>query len=80
MMAATGAKNGPSCPSTSVATTHAAPAATPTWSTERHDSRSRSSRVRMDTRERSAAPSMSGAARSLRGTGVAVAQARHRRP
>jgi hypothetical protein len=67
MIAATGAKNGAWCPSTSVATSQAAPAATPTCSTDRHDIRSRSSRVRMDTRERSAASSISGAARSLSG-------------
>ena len=66
-IAETGAKNGASCPSTSVAITQAAPAATPACSTERHDSRNRSSRVRIETRERSAASSISGAARSLSG-------------
>ena len=60
-----------------MATIHAAPAATPTWSTDRHDRRSRSSRVRMETRERSAASSISGAARSLKGAGFAVTQTRH---
>ena len=67
MIAETGAKNGASCPKTSVATSQAAPAATPACSTERHDSRNRSSRVRMETRERSAASSISGPARSLNG-------------
>ena len=67
MIAATGAKNAPWWPRTSVAKNHAAPAATPTWSTDRHDRRRRSSRVRMETRERSAASSISGAARSLKG-------------
>ena len=69
MIAATGAKNGCSWPNTSVAMTHASPAATPACRIERQDSRSRSSRVRMDTRERSAASSISGAARSPSGRG-----------
>ena len=67
MIADTGAKNGCSCPNTSVAITHATPAATPAWSTERQATRSRSKRVCIETRERSAASSISGAARSLRG-------------
>ena len=64
MIAATGAKNGCVWPNTSVATTQASPAATPACRIERHESRRRSSLVRIDTRERSAASSISGAARS----------------
>ena len=64
MIAATGAKNGCSCPSSSVAMIQAAPAATPACRTERQASRRRSTRVRHDTRERSAASSISGVALS----------------
>src|SRR4051812_6719743 len=67
MIADTGAKNGRGCPNTSVAITHARPAATPAWTIERHDTRSRSSRVRIETRDRSAASSISGPARSPNG-------------
>jgi hypothetical protein len=65
MIADTGAKNGRSCPSTSVAMIHAAAAATDTCRTARHETLSRSRRVRIETRDRSAASSISGAARSL---------------
>ena len=57
-IADTGAKNGCSCPNTSVAITHATPAATPAWSTERQATRSRSKRACIETRERSAASSI----------------------
>ncbi len=64
MIADTGAKNGVWWPSTSVAMSQDTPAATAAWKIERHASRRRSSRVRIETRERSAASSISGAARS----------------
>ena len=64
MIADTGAKNGVGWPSTSVAISHASAADTDAWKIERHASRSRSTRVRHETRERSAASSISGAARS----------------
>src|SRR4051794_34225157 len=64
MIAATGAKNGRGCPTTFVAIRYATAAASPAWTTERHATRTRCSRVRTETRPRSVASSMYGAARS----------------
>ena len=64
MIAETGAKNGWLCPATSVAIRYAAVAATDACTIERQATRRRSKRVRIDVRDRSAAPSISAPPRS----------------
>ena len=76
-IADTAAKNGCWWPSTSVAISHASAADIAAWKIERQASRSRSRRVRIEVRERSAASSISGAARSAEPRGVFVTAAEH---
>ena len=64
MIAETGAKNGCGWPTSSVAISQAIVAASVAWRIVRAASRSRSARVRADSRERSAASSIRGCARS----------------
>ena len=66
IIAETGAKNGVVCPTISVATSQAIVAASVACRIARAASRRRSARVRAETRERSAASSSSGWARSVR--------------
>jgi hypothetical protein len=67
IIAETGAKNGREWPTSSVATTHASVAAIVAWRIARAASRRRSARARAEIRERSAASSISGCARSVEG-------------
>ena len=64
MIADTGAKNGAGCPTISVATSQAIVAASVDCRIMRAASRNRSARIRADSRERSAASSIRGCARS----------------
>ncbi len=64
MIAETGAKNGAGCPTTSLAISQATVAAIVDCRIVRAASRNRSARVRADSRERSAASSIRGCARS----------------
>ena len=66
IIAETGAKNGAWWPTSSVAISQATVAASVAWRTARPAWRSLSARVRADARERSAASSISGWARSER--------------
>src|SRR4051794_32422041 len=64
MIAATGAKNGALWPHTSFDSPQAMATATPAWNSSRQATRTRPQRVRMETRERSVASSMSSAERA----------------
>ncbi len=66
IIAETGAKNGVACPTISVASSQAMTAASVAWRIARAALRTRSARVRAETRERTAASSSSGCARSER--------------
>ena len=68
IIAETGAKNGAAWPTSSVAISQATVAASVAWRTARAAWRTLSARVRADARERSAASSSSGWARSERVT------------
>src|SRR5829696_4538171 len=78
IIAETGAKNGWSCPTISVATSHASVAASVACRIARAAWRSRSARMRADSRERSAASSIKGCARaeSVRGGSSTAGDAR----